>query len=117
MMRGGGGGGGGGPKTKWKTPYPNFEELIESITNVIFQEEKSYGVSKLGGRGVLAASSDSLPLILFIGRSDDTEQVSYSCVSMHCTHMCSRLYIRINKHVHIYVQCDAIIIVHVAAGR
>ena len=29
------GGGGGGAKTKWKTPSPNFEELIESITNML----------------------------------------------------------------------------------
>ena len=35
MQGGGGGGGGGGQKTKWKTPPPNFEELIESITNML----------------------------------------------------------------------------------
>ena len=29
------GGGGGGQKTKWKTPSSNFEELIESITNML----------------------------------------------------------------------------------
>ena len=29
------GGGGGGQKTKWKTPSPNFEELIESVTNML----------------------------------------------------------------------------------
>ena len=29
-------GGGGGQKTKWKTPSPNFEDLIESITNMLF---------------------------------------------------------------------------------
>ena len=57
MMRGGGGG--GGQKTKWKTPSPKFEELIESITNMPFffsggSRKKSYEVSKLVGRGVLA---------------------------------------------------------------
>ena len=46
---GGGGGGGGGQKTKWKTPSPNFEELIESITNMLFffsggSKKKSYEV-------------------------------------------------------------------------
>ena len=35
MKEGGGGGGGGGQKTKWKTLFPNFEELIESITNML----------------------------------------------------------------------------------
>ena len=49
-----GGGGGGGQKTKWKIPSPNFEELIESITNMLlfFSEvsrKKRYEVSKLGG--------------------------------------------------------------------
>ena len=47
---------GGGQKTKWKTPSPNFEELIESITNMLFffsggSRKKSYEVSKLGGGG------------------------------------------------------------------
>ena len=43
LWAGGGGGGGGGAKTKWKTPSPNFEELIESITNMLllfFQVKK-----------------------------------------------------------------------------
>ena len=31
----GGRGGGGGQKTKWKIPFPKFEELIESITNML----------------------------------------------------------------------------------
>ena len=48
--------GGGGQKTKCKTPSPNFEELIESITNMqLFfaggYGEKSYEVSKFGGGG------------------------------------------------------------------
>ena len=30
------GGGGGGGGTKWKTLSPNFEKLIESITNMLF---------------------------------------------------------------------------------
>ena len=49
-----------GKKTKRKTPSPNFEELIESITNMLLFfagvcVEKSYEVSKLwgGGGGVL----------------------------------------------------------------
>ena len=47
---------GGGQNTKWKTPSPNFEELIESITNMLFfflggSRKKSYKVSKLGGGG------------------------------------------------------------------
>ena len=47
----GGGGGGGGQKTKWKTPSSNFEELIESITNMLLffagaSRKKSYEVSK-----------------------------------------------------------------------
>ena len=46
----------GGQKTKWKTPSPNFEELIESITNMLFflsegSRKKSYEVSKLRGGG------------------------------------------------------------------
>ena len=45
------GGGGGGQKTKWKTPSSNFEELIESITNMLLffaggSRKKSYEVSK-----------------------------------------------------------------------
>ena len=41
--------GGGGQKTKWKTPSPNFVELIESITNMLFffsggSRKKSYEV-------------------------------------------------------------------------
>ena len=49
-------GGGGGQKTKWKTPSPNFEELIESITNMLLffaggSRKKSYEVSKFGGGG------------------------------------------------------------------
>ena len=55
--------GGEGQETKWKTPSPNFEELIESITNMLFfffgggggggevSRYKSYKVSKLGGGG------------------------------------------------------------------
>ena len=47
---------GGGQKTKWKTPSPNFEELIESITNMLLffaggSRKKSYEVSKFGGGG------------------------------------------------------------------
>ena len=50
------GGGGGGQKTKWKTPSTNFEELIESITNMLLffaggSRKKSYEVSKFGGGG------------------------------------------------------------------
>ena len=46
----------GGQKTKWKTPSPNFEELIESITNMLLffaggSRKKSYEVSKFGGGG------------------------------------------------------------------
>ena len=46
----------GGQKTKWKTPSPSYEELIESITNMLFffsggSRKKSYEVSKLGGGG------------------------------------------------------------------
>ena len=56
LPRGGGGGGGGGQKTKCKTPSPNVEELIESITNMLLFfagmcGEKSYEVSKFGGGG------------------------------------------------------------------
>ena len=70
--------GGGGQKTKWKTPSPNFEELIESITNMLFffsggSRKKSYEVSKLGGGGggVLAKKkkkkkNSSLFLIFFL---------------------------------------------------
>ena len=50
--------GGGGQKTRWTTPSPNFEELIESITltNMLFffsggSRKKSYELSKLGGGG------------------------------------------------------------------
>ena len=48
----------GGQKTKWKTPSPNFEELIESITNMLLffaggSRKKSYEVSKFGGGGGL----------------------------------------------------------------
>ena len=47
---------GGGQKTKWKTPSPNFEEFIESITNMLLffaggSRKKSYEVSKFGGGG------------------------------------------------------------------
>ena len=50
------GGGGGGQNTKCKTPSPNFEELIESITNMLLflqggVGKKSYEVSKFGGGG------------------------------------------------------------------
>ena len=46
----------GGQKTKWKTPSPNFEELIESITNMLLffaggSRKKSYEVSKFVGGG------------------------------------------------------------------
>ena len=46
----------GGQKTKWKTPSSNFEELIESITNMLLffaggSRKKSYEVSKFGGGG------------------------------------------------------------------
>ena len=53
----------GGQKTKWKTPSPNFVELIKSITNMLFffsggSRKERYEVSELGGggggRGVLA---------------------------------------------------------------
>ena len=48
--------GGGGQKTKWKTPSSNFEELIESITNMLLffaggSRKKSYEVSKFWGGG------------------------------------------------------------------
>ena len=51
-------GGGGGQKTKWKTPSSKFEELIESITNMLLffaggSRKKSYEVLKFGG-GVYA---------------------------------------------------------------
>ena len=64
MQAGGGGGGGGGKKTKCKTPSPNFEELIESITNMLlfFAQRcggRSYEVSKFGG-GVFALNEKKL---------------------------------------------------------
>ena len=48
-----------GMYTKCKTPSPNFEELIESITNMLLFfavecGEKSYEVSNVGRGGVLA---------------------------------------------------------------
>ena len=51
-------GGGGGQKTKWKTPSSNFEELIESITNMLLffaggSRKKVMRCQSLGG-GVYA---------------------------------------------------------------
>ena len=52
-IEGGGGGGGERAKTKCKTPSPNSEELIESITNIFCRGVwgKRYEVSKFGGGG------------------------------------------------------------------
>ena len=63
-------GGGGGQKTEWKTPSPNFVELIENITNMLFffsgvSREKSYEVTKLGGR-VLAKKIFGKKFITFL---------------------------------------------------
>ena len=58
-----GGGGGGGAKNKVQDTIPNFEELIESITNMLLFfaggcGEKSYEVSKFGGGGGIFALNE-----------------------------------------------------------
>ena len=55
---------GGGQKTKWKTPSPNFEELIESITNMLLlfaggsRKKKLWGVKVWGGGGGVYALNE-----------------------------------------------------------
>ena len=59
-MRGVGEGGGGGQKTKWKTPSPNFEELIENITNIFSGESRERSYGKVRGGGEVLAKKEFL---------------------------------------------------------